>query len=234
MSGAFRSWYKDGVTGLLVPPADPRVSPRLFKGCWTILQPPSRGLEGRKRAEDTLPCQRKIVERAAVRTPLAHRSESLRGNPCLIAERISPGSLDTTSARVIFLFWRIRWRLRCLHRRVAGPPRPRAIEPSHSAAQPGRFSNLRPVLLPLTLFFLWTVVAALASPTFAGLTIIKKFFIFLILLLVPLARKERKNRLDLQEGIRRRYPLLRVGLIQFIRNPERDLLHRISGFMGSG
>jgi len=147
-----------------------------------------------------------------------------------------PGSLDTTSARVIFLL-------------LAGSVAASLLSIAASQAllvlaaigavaflrpQPGRFSNLRPVLLPLTLFFLWTVVAALASSDVPrGLTIIKKFFIFLILLLVPLAAKGAGRIAWICRTVFVAATLSSVvGLIQFIRNPERDLLHRISGFMG--
>ena len=147
-----------------------------------------------------------------------------------------PGSLDTTSARVIFLL-------------LAGSVAASLLSIAASQAllvlasigavaflrpQPGRFSNLRPVLLPLMLFFLWTVVAALASSDVPlGLTIIKKFFIFLILLLVPLAAKGAGRIAWICRTVFVAATLSSVvGLIQFIRNPERDLLHRISGFMG--
>ncbi len=100
--------------------------------------------------------------------------------------------------------------------------------------RPRRFANQRPMFLVLALFLAWTILAALASSDVRlGLSIVRKFFLFLILLLVPLVAS----------GARRIEWIYRtvfgaavassvVGLIQFARNPGRDLLHRISGFMG--
>jgi len=147
-----------------------------------------------------------------------------------------PGSLDTTSARVIFLL--LAGSVAASLLSIAASQALLVLAAIGASAflrpQPGRFSNLRPVLLPLMLFFLWTVVAALASSDVPlGLTIIKKFFIFLILLLVPLAAKGAGRIAWICRTVFVAATLSSVvGLIQFIRNPERDLLHRISGFMG--
>jgi O-antigen ligase len=91
----------------------------------------------------------------------------------------------------------------------------------------------RPAFLPLVLFFAWTIAAAFASSdVWLGLGIVKKFYLFLLIPLVPplLAGEERVRRA--YEGI------IAVGLfasaagmIQFAEDPHRDLLHRISGFM---
>ena len=91
-----------------------------------------------------------------------------------------------------------------------------------------------PFALPLVLFFLWTVVVALLSgETQLNLIALKKFFICAILLLVPLTvRGPGANLLiyrwifffALCSSIR--------GIEQYIVNPNSDLLHRITGFMG--
>ena len=51
-----------------------------------------------------------------------------------------------------------------------------------------KFQLLRhPFMVPLLAFFLWTIITALAaSDVRLGLTAVKKFYIFLILILVPL------------------------------------------------
>ncbi len=91
----------------------------------------------------------------------------------------------------------------------------------------------RPVFLPLALFFGWTVAAAFASSDILlGLGIVKKFYLFLLVLIVP--------RLMVGQGrVRRSFEALfaaglissAAGVVQFAENPHRDLLHRISGFM---
>jgi putative inorganic carbon (HCO3(-)) transporter len=100
--------------------------------------------------------------------------------------------------------------------------------------QPGRFSNLRPMLLALALFSAWTILAALVSPdALRGLTIAKKFFLFTILLLVPLVAGGAGRIAWIYRAVFvAAAASSAMGLIQYARNPERDLLHRISGFMG--
>jgi O-antigen ligase len=95
------------------------------------------------------------------------------------------------------------------------------------------FTPIRPILLPLLAFMLWTVIAALASSNVTlSLTITKKFFLLLILLLVPLLVRGG----GLLTWIYRAIFAVAIvssttGIIQFIANPNRDQLHRISGFM---
>ena len=86
---------------------------------------------------------------------------------------------------------------------------------------------------PVLCFFLWSVLAALASSdALLGLTIVKKFFIFLILFLVPLLARGRSRAIWVYHAM---FVFAAIssaaGLAQFIADPHRDLLHRISGFM---
>ncbi len=102
-----------------------------------------------------------------------------------------------------------------------------------AARRDGLRIEWRPVFLPLALFFGWTVAAALASSDILlGLGIVKKFYLFLLVPIVP--------RLMAGEGrVRRSFEVLfavgllssAAGVAQFAENPHRDLLHRISGFM---
>jgi O-antigen ligase len=95
------------------------------------------------------------------------------------------------------------------------------------------FTPIKPILLPLIAFVLWTVIAALASSNVAlSLTIVKKFFLLLILLLVPLLVRGE----GLLTWIYRAIFAVAVvsslsGIMQYVSNPHRDQLHRISGFM---
>ncbi len=90
-----------------------------------------------------------------------------------------------------------------------------------------------PLFTPLVLFLAWTMAAAFASSDIPlGLGISKKFFIFLLLLLVPwLLRGEGRPRRAFHAIFVGGLLASGAGLVQFVRNPHRDLLHRISGFM---
>jgi len=90
-----------------------------------------------------------------------------------------------------------------------------------------------PMVWPVLAFFLWTMIAALLSPDVRlGLGIAKKFFIFLILFMVPwLARGPGKIVWIYQAAFLVAAATALKGLAQFASDPDRDLLHRISGFM---
>src|SRR5688572_7917902 len=95
------------------------------------------------------------------------------------------------------------------------------------------FRRLFHVSWALLFFFLWTVMAALASADILlGLGIVKKFFIFLLIFLVPLLVRGEGRRLWIYHAI---FAIAAIsslaGLGQFLIDPDRDLLHRISGFM---
>jgi O-antigen ligase len=86
---------------------------------------------------------------------------------------------------------------------------------------------------PALALFLWTLVTVLVSSNvLEGLVALKKIFIFSILILVPLAAR---NEGALGWIYRAVFAVALVsslaGLIQYGIDPNRDLLHRISGFM---
>jgi putative inorganic carbon (hco3(-)) transporter len=89
------------------------------------------------------------------------------------------------------------------------------------------------IIVPLLAFMIWNVIAALASPNiWLGLTITKKFYLYLLVALVPLIIRG-EGRLT---WIYRVLFVVSIasslrGIGQFVSNPHRDLLHRISGFM---
>jgi putative inorganic carbon (hco3(-)) transporter len=88
-------------------------------------------------------------------------------------------------------------------------------------------------LLPLVAFMAWTLIAVFASRNIIlGLEISKKFYLYLLVPMVPLIVRGR----DRVKWIYRAIFLFAIisslrGLAQFAANPHRDLLHRISGFM---
>jgi putative inorganic carbon (hco3(-)) transporter len=89
------------------------------------------------------------------------------------------------------------------------------------------------ILLPLVVFMAWTLVAIFSSSNVTlGIQGAKKFYLFLLVPVVPLIARG-KGRID---WIYRAIFLTAVisslrGLAQFVSDPSRDLLHRISGFM---
>lgn len=90
------------------------------------------------------------------------------------------------------------------------------------------------IVPPLVCFFVWTLAAALASAGMReDLTIVKKFVLFLLVVLVPASFRGRGRTLWCYHAV---FALAAVsslaGIVQFAADPERDLLHRITGFMG--
>ena len=92
---------------------------------------------------------------------------------------------------------------------------------------------LRPLMPALALFFAWTVLSALASSDIRlGLGIVKKFYIFLLIPLVPLVVRGAGRAAWIYGAVFCTAVVSSAaGLVQFAADPERDLLHRISGFM---
>ena len=90
-----------------------------------------------------------------------------------------------------------------------------------------------PIVLPLLAFMIWTMVAVLASSNvLLGLTIAKKFFLFLLVLVVPLIVRGEGRLTWIYKAVIAVAVLSSLeGLIQFAADPHRDLLHRITGFM---
>jgi len=91
----------------------------------------------------------------------------------------------------------------------------------------------RRILAPLLAFSAWNVIAALTSSNvLLGLTITKKFFLFTLVFLVPWIIRGEGRFLWISKAI---FTVAVVsslgGLLQFVADPHRDLLHRITGFM---
>jgi O-antigen ligase len=96
-----------------------------------------------------------------------------------------------------------------------------------------RLRGERGLLLPLLCFGAWTMIAVFASSNVAlNLRIAKKFYLFLLVPLVPLIMRG-KGRLKWTYKAISLVAIISslMGLAQFAANPSRDLLHRISGFM---
>jgi putative inorganic carbon (hco3(-)) transporter len=99
-----------------------------------------------------------------------------------------------------------------------------------------RTDNLKPemrILIPLLAFMIWNVIAALASPNiWLGLTITKKFYLYLLVVLVPMIIRGEGRLTWIYRAIFVVSILSSLrGIGQFVSDPHRDLLHRISGFM---
>ncbi len=94
-------------------------------------------------------------------------------------------------------------------------------------------ASLRPLLLILLALFIWTVFSALASSDVRlGLGIVKKFYLFLIIPLVPWLAKGKGRLTWIYRAVFAAAAVSSAaGLLQFAVDPTRDLLHRISGFM---
>jgi putative inorganic carbon (hco3(-)) transporter len=89
------------------------------------------------------------------------------------------------------------------------------------------------VLLPLIVFMVWTLVAVFASADIPqSLKICRKFYLFLLVPMVPFVVRGQGRLIWIFKAIF----VIAVasslkGLAQFAADPNRDLLHRISGFM---
>lgn len=90
-----------------------------------------------------------------------------------------------------------------------------------------------PFILPLCLLFAWTILTSLIAPdSLANLWVARKFFLFLLLFLVPaIIRGEGKTAWTCKAIFIVSALSGGAGLVQYIIDPERDLLHRIKGFM---
>jgi putative inorganic carbon (hco3(-)) transporter len=90
-----------------------------------------------------------------------------------------------------------------------------------------------PILLPLLVFIAWMAVTALASSNvLLGLTGLKKVFLFLLIPLVPcLVRGEGRITWIYHKIFIIACLASLLGIAQYIAEPQRDLLHRISGTM---
>jgi putative inorganic carbon (hco3(-)) transporter len=91
-----------------------------------------------------------------------------------------------------------------------------------------------PFLWPLVYLLAWTVMGALVSPgSLLWFKIIKKYFVYALLVLVPCVFSTKIERLlAVYRAIFATSAVLAAaGLAQLAASPRRDLLHRISGFM---
>ncbi len=95
------------------------------------------------------------------------------------------------------------------------------------------FDSIKPIVLPLLAFAIWILIAVAASPNVAvSLKITKKFFLFLIVFLAPLMIRAEGRLTWIYRSIFAVSVISSMfGLLQYLDNPNRDLLHRISGFM---
>jgi O-antigen ligase len=89
------------------------------------------------------------------------------------------------------------------------------------------------IFLPLLVYMIWAIIAALVSSNPAlGLTIAKKYYLFLLVAVVPLTVRGEGRLTWIYRAVFVTAVVASLyGLIQFAANPNRDLLHRISGFM---
>jgi len=90
------------------------------------------------------------------------------------------------------------------------------------------------VFVPLLAYMIWTLIAAAASSDPArGILTSKKFYLYLLLAIVPFVLRGAGRIVWTYRAIFAVAIISSVaGIVQFAANPERDLLHRISGFMG--
>jgi putative inorganic carbon (HCO3(-)) transporter len=90
-----------------------------------------------------------------------------------------------------------------------------------------------PFAWPLLAFCLWTLVTILLSPgVYPAVLELKKFFLYTLIILVPLAVRGKGAVVWVYRAIFGISVLSCLrGILQYIANPHRGLLDRISGFM---
>ena len=91
------------------------------------------------------------------------------------------------------------------------------------------------ILLPLVVFCIWTLLTAFLAPNvLLALTITKKFYLFLLIPLVPLIMRGRDRALWIYRGIIAVAFLSSIaGIVQYLTNSgHKNLMDRITGFMG--
>ncbi len=93
-------------------------------------------------------------------------------------------------------------------------------------------SPVPPIALPLSIFCLWTLLVIFVSPDVRlALSEAKKFFLYSILFLVPALARGKGTVIWIYRAIFAVSALSCLkGISQFISNPHRGLLDRISGF----
>jgi putative inorganic carbon (HCO3(-)) transporter len=98
-----------------------------------------------------------------------------------------------------------------------------------------QFAFMNRIFLPLVLFLCWTVLTALlARDVMLALSFTKKFYLFLIVPLVPvIARKEGRLTWICKSVFAVALISAIIGIVQYFTDPERhELMHRITGTMG--
>ncbi len=97
------------------------------------------------------------------------------------------------------------------------------------------FSSMKRILLPLIIFCVWIIVTALLAPNVTlALTFTKKFYLFLLVPLVPLiVRGPNRIRWIYRAIIAVALLSAFLGIGQYLANPDNtNLMDRITGFMG--
>jgi len=89
------------------------------------------------------------------------------------------------------------------------------------------------IMPPLCAFVIWTLIAIFASPNvMLGLTATRKFYLYLLVLLVPLILRGEGRFTWICKAVFAVAGFSSLwGLVQFASDPGRDWLHRINGFM---
>jgi putative inorganic carbon (hco3(-)) transporter len=97
--------------------------------------------------------------------------------------------------------------------------------------QKGPLLRRTPVILPLLAFMIWTLIAIFVSSNVTlGLTAVRKFYLLLLVVLVPSIVRGEGRFTWICRAIFAVAVVSSVwGLIQFVMNPQRDWQHRISG-----
>ena len=97
------------------------------------------------------------------------------------------------------------------------------------------FSSMKWILIPLIVFCVWIIVTALLAPNIMlALTFTKKFYLFLLIPLVPMIVRGRNRILWIYRAIIAVALVSSfVGIGQYLTNQDHtDLMDRITGFMG--
>ncbi len=97
------------------------------------------------------------------------------------------------------------------------------------------FSSIKGILLPLATFCIWILLTAFLAPNvLLALTITKKFYLFLLIPLVPLIVRGRDRILWIYRGIIAVAFLSSLaGIVQYLTDSgHKNLMDRITGFMG--
>jgi len=88
------------------------------------------------------------------------------------------------------------------------------------------------ILWPLLFLFVWTLIAAYAASGQLHSSLVGKFFLFTLLFILPVLARGSEGVIWIYHAV---FAVAAVasaaGLVQYFTDPERDLLHRIQGFM---